>query len=41
MNWNTFLEEEKEKDYYKTLMMKVEEDYQNNLLNSREGIVYM
>ena len=31
MNWNTFLETESEKDYYKTLMMKVEEDYQNNL----------
>jgi uracil-DNA glycosylase len=31
MNWNTFLNEEKEKDYFKNLMSKVEEDYKNNL----------
>ncbi len=31
MNWNTFLNEEKEKDYFKNLMNKVEEDYKNNL----------
>lgn len=31
MNWNTFLNEEKEKDYFKNLMSKVEDDYKNNL----------
>ena len=31
MNWNDFLNEEKEKDYYKNMMAKVEEEYSNYL----------
>ena len=31
MNWDFFLNQEKQKEYYKILINKVEEDYQNNL----------
>lgn len=31
MNWNIFLNEEKEKNYYKNLMAKVEEEYSTHL----------
>ena len=31
MNWNVFLNEEKEKEYYTNMMAKVEEEYSNYL----------
>ncbi|MCR5232155.1 MAG: uracil-DNA glycosylase [Acholeplasmatales bacterium] len=31
MNWNTFIEEEKKKDYFKKLMVSVNKEYEDNI----------